>query len=148
MIHSEQTHVTSLFLLLLLLLLLLQELVGIMAASKGLVLMAPPSGNNEARKTMAALLSAIKPKTKVSCYCSNAQLQYDRVLVVHGIRSVALLIACCAGRCCCLSCKTMAALLSAIQPKTKVSSCWHYWLCCVMHGSRSDNGVVLLAENM
>jgi hypothetical protein len=49
------------------LLLLLQELVGIMAASKGLVLMAPPSSNNEARKTMAALLSAIKPKTKVCC---------------------------------------------------------------------------------
>lgn len=42
-----------------------QELVGIMAASKGLVLMAPPSGNTEAKRTMAALLSAIKPKTKV-----------------------------------------------------------------------------------
>jgi hypothetical protein len=53
--------------LLLLLLLLLQELVGIMAASKGLVLMAPPSGNTEAQKTLAALLSAIKPKTKVGC---------------------------------------------------------------------------------
>jgi hypothetical protein len=48
-----------------LLLLLLQELVGIMAASKGLVLMAPPSGNTDAQKTLAALLSAIKPKTKV-----------------------------------------------------------------------------------
>lgn len=36
-----------------------------MAASKGLVLMAPPSGNTEAKRTMAALLSAIKPKTKV-----------------------------------------------------------------------------------
>ncbi|KAF6259934.1 flavo protein [Scenedesmus sp. NREL 46B-D3] len=42
-----------------------QELVGIMAASKGLVLMAPPSSSTSARKTMAALLSAIKPKTKV-----------------------------------------------------------------------------------
>lgn len=43
----------------------LQELVGIMAASKGLVLMAPPGGNAEAKKTMAGMLSAIKPNTKV-----------------------------------------------------------------------------------
>jgi hypothetical protein len=43
----------------------LQELVSIMAASKGLVLMAPPAGNAEAKKTMAGMLSAIKPNTKV-----------------------------------------------------------------------------------
>jgi len=42
-----------------------QELVSIMASSKGLVLMAPPSGNAEAQKTMAGMLSAIKPNTKV-----------------------------------------------------------------------------------
>jgi hypothetical protein len=42
-----------------------QELVSIMAASKGCVLMAPPAGNAEAQKTMAGMLSAIKPKTKV-----------------------------------------------------------------------------------
>lgn len=45
--------------------LVLQELVGIMATSQGLVLMAPPSGNAEAQKTLAGMLSAIKPKTKV-----------------------------------------------------------------------------------
>jgi hypothetical protein len=43
----------------------LQELVGIMAGSKGLVLMAPPAGNAEAQKTLAGMLSSIKPKTKV-----------------------------------------------------------------------------------
>lgn len=36
-----------------------------MAGSKGLVLMAPPAGNAEAQKTLAGMLSAIKPKTKV-----------------------------------------------------------------------------------
>lgn len=46
-------------------LLLTQELVSIMASSKGLVLMAPPSGNAEAQKTLAGMLSAIKPNTKV-----------------------------------------------------------------------------------
>jgi hypothetical protein len=37
-----------------------------MATSQGLVLMAPPSGNADARRTMAGMLSAIKPKTKVN----------------------------------------------------------------------------------
>lgn len=55
----------------------LQELVAIMASSKGLVLMAPPSGNAEAQKTMAGMLSAIKPNTKV-CVCVCA----DRCVVV------------------------------------------------------------------
>lgn len=36
-----------------------------MAGSKGLVLMAPPAGNAEAQKTLAGMLSSIKPKTKV-----------------------------------------------------------------------------------
>lgn len=48
-----------------------QELVSIMAASKGCVLMAPPAGNAEAQKTMAGMLSAIKPKTKVGCLNFN-----------------------------------------------------------------------------
>lgn len=42
-----------------------QELLAIIGSSKGLVLMAPPSGNAEAKKTMAAMLSGIKPNTKV-----------------------------------------------------------------------------------
>lgn len=42
-----------------------------MASSKGLVLMAPPSGNAEAQKTMAGMLSAIKPNTKV---CVSVQI--------------------------------------------------------------------------
>eukprot|EP00775_Hariotina_reticulata_P004852 gene4852-5099_t len=41
-----------------------QELVAILAASKGLVLMAPPSGDAEAQKTLAGVLSGIKPNTK------------------------------------------------------------------------------------
>lgn len=56
-----------------------------LAASKGLVLMAPPSGNADAQKTMAALLSGIKPKSKVrtaapvgagflhACWCGAAR---------------------------------------------------------------------------
>lgn len=57
---------------------LLQELVAIMSVSQGCVLMAPPSHNEEAKKTLAGLLSAIKPKTKVGnnwavthCYICN-----------------------------------------------------------------------------
>lgn len=65
-----------------------QELVSIMAVSQGLVLMAPPAGNIEAQTTMAALLSAIKPKTKVrsgigvGCFDNYCTVQV--VLSVQG----------------------------------------------------------------
>jgi len=42
-----------------------QELGMILGASKGVVLMAPPSDESYASKTMAAVMSAIKPGTKV-----------------------------------------------------------------------------------
>jgi hypothetical protein len=51
-----------------------------MAGSKGLVLMAPPAGNTEAQKTLAGMLSAIKPKTKVGAPSPNVQLIFQSVL--------------------------------------------------------------------
>lgn len=42
-----------------------QEVVAIVAASKGVVLMAPPENSDDARQALAAMTSAIKPKTKV-----------------------------------------------------------------------------------
>jgi flavorubredoxin len=42
-----------------------QDLVALMGRSKGLVLMAPPNDSSEARASMATMLSAIQPGSKV-----------------------------------------------------------------------------------
>mmetsp|Transcript_9557 Transcript_9557/g.20353 ORF Transcript_9557/g.20353 Transcript_9557/m.20353 type:complete len:623 (+) Transcript_9557:94-1962(+) len=42
-----------------------QELVAVVGRSKGVILMSPPSTSTEAKTSIAAMLSAIKPKTKV-----------------------------------------------------------------------------------
>lgn len=52
-----------------------------MAVSQGCVLMAPPSSNEEAKTTLAGLLSAIKPKTKV-CSSMESGILLNGVLVI------------------------------------------------------------------
>jgi hypothetical protein len=42
-----------------------QEVVAVVGRSKGLVLMSPPSDNNEAKTNLAAMTSALKAGTKV-----------------------------------------------------------------------------------
>jgi hypothetical protein len=43
----------------------MQEVVAAVSASKGVVLMSPPGDAEDARQTLAAMTSAIKPGTRV-----------------------------------------------------------------------------------
>lgn len=51
----------------------------VIGRSKGLVLMCPNDGNSDAKRTMAAVISAIKPKTKVGSRASL--LLYETCIV-------------------------------------------------------------------